>query len=196
MATAGGTGWTTSLGLMAGIRANEPAAWERFTQLYGALFDRWFYLAGVPTGEWADIRQEVFLAVAQGLPGYAHAPGRGAFRGWLRVVVRNKVADYRRARVPPPDPRAHNDRPAPDPLDEETAGEHGLLLLRRALDLLRTDFESATWRAFWLAAVEDRAAADVAADLGMTVNAVYLARGRILRRLREEFAGLLDDPPG
>ena len=40
--------------------------------------------------------------------------------------------------------------------------------------------------------VRDRPAADVAAELGISVNSVYLAKSRVLRRLREELAGLLD----
>ncbi len=61
----------------------------------------------------------------------------------------------------------------------------------RAADLVRRDVEETSWTAFWRVAVEGERPADVASDLGMSINAVYLARVRILARLREEFAGLI-----
>jgi RNA polymerase sigma-70 factor (ECF subfamily) len=66
------------------------------------------------------------------------------------------------------------------------------LLYRRALELMVRDFEPKTWKAFWGVVVEGRRAAEVAADLGMTENAVYLAKARVLARLREEFQDLID----
>jgi RNA polymerase sigma-70 factor (ECF subfamily) len=68
------------------------------------------------------------------------------------------------------------------------------LLLRQALRQLEPEFAEQTWRAFWRVVVDGREPARVAEELGLTANAVYLARGRILRRLREEFGGLLEEP--
>jgi len=62
----------------------------------------------------------------------------------------------------------------------------------RALELMRADFQPVTWQACWEFVVRDRPAAEVAAELGITINTVYLAKSRVLRRLREELAGLLD----
>ena len=57
---------------------------------------------------------------------------------------------------------------------------------------MQKEFQPATWKACWEFVVKDRPAAAVAAELGITINAVYLAKGRVLRRLREELVGLLD----
>ena len=65
-------------------------------------------------------------------------------------------------------------------------------LIRRATQLIRDDFEPHTWQSFWRLAVENHAARDIAAELGMTVDAVYQAKARVLRRLREELHGHLD----
>jgi len=65
-----------------------------------------------------------------------------------------------------------------------------LKLARRAVALMQTDFEERTWRAFWLAAVEHQPPASVAEQLGMSTAAVYMAKSRVLRRLREELDGL------
>ncbi|MBC7855236.1 MAG: hypothetical protein IAF94_17540 [Pirellulaceae bacterium] len=63
-------------------------------------------------------------------------------------------------------------------------------LIRRALELVRPEFADHTWQACMQTAVEGRRPADVAADLEMTVGAVYVARSRVLKRLRVELAGL------
>jgi RNA polymerase sigma-70 factor (ECF subfamily) len=60
------------------------------------------------------------------------------------------------------------------------------------LDLVRGEFENRTWEAFWRTAVEDRPARDVADELGMSVLAVYKAKSRVLRRLRQELGDLVD----
>jgi RNA polymerase sigma-70 factor (ECF subfamily) len=75
---------------------------------------------------------------------------------------------------------------------EETAARDTHTLLHRALELVRLDFEDRTWQAFWRVTVEGQAVADVARDLGMSRNAVYIARSRILQRLHEEFGDLID----
>jgi RNA polymerase sigma-70 factor (ECF subfamily) len=75
---------------------------------------------------------------------------------------------------------------------EGTAAGDKNTLLHRALELVRLEFEDRTWQAFWRVTVEGQAVVDVARDLGMSCNAVYIARSRILQRLHEEFGDLID----
>jgi DNA-directed RNA polymerase specialized sigma24 family protein len=83
--------------------------------------------------------------------------------------------------------------PEEAPLELEADEEHdSALIVRRAAELLQHEFEQRTWQAFWQAAMAERTAAEIAAELGMTTNAVYLAKSRVLRRLREELANMLD----
>ena len=65
------------------------------------------------------------------------------------------------------------------------------LAIQRALRLLQNEFEARTWQSFWRAAVDGLSTAEVAAEMGMTVSAVRMARSRILRRLREELGDLV-----
>jgi RNA polymerase sigma-70 factor (ECF subfamily) len=58
------------------------------------------------------------------------------------------------------------------------------------MGIMRGDFEERTWHAFWETAVEKRQAGDVAQTLGISLGAVYMAKSRVLRRLREELDGL------
>jgi RNA polymerase sigma-70 factor (ECF subfamily) len=70
-------------------------------------------------------------------------------------------------------------------------GRHVRVVYERCVGLMRSEFEERTWRAFWRVAIDDRPATEVAAELGMTPGAVYIAKSRVLKRLREEFGDLL-----
>ena len=80
----------------------------------------------------------------------------------------------------------------PDPIAEVDEAEYRQHLLTRAMQLMQADFQPATWKACWEVVVKDRAAAEVAAELGLSVGAVHAARFRILARLRQELKGMLD----
>lgn len=186
---------STSLSLMDGLRGNRAGSWERFVEFYGPLFDFWFHRSRVPESDWNDLRQEMLIAVHRGLPTFIHSPGRGSFRGWLRVIAKHMLIDRGRRQSPVIiDPVALMQQ-ADQAVSEHEVREEHRILYQQALDLIRTDFEAPTWRAFWLTAVEGKSAAQAATELGLTLNAVYLAKSRVLRRLREEFADFLDGQP-
>jgi RNA polymerase sigma-70 factor (ECF subfamily) len=81
---------------------------------------------------------------------------------------------------------------SPDDLSSISEAEFQRHIVVRAMELMKTEFQAVTWKACWEHVVCDRPAAEVAKELGMTVNAVYLAKSRVLRRLRQELAGMLD----
>jgi RNA polymerase sigma-70 factor (ECF subfamily) len=188
----------TSRSLLDRARANDPAAWDRVVRLYAPLVLHWCRGAGLGEDDAADVFQDVFGAVASHLGGFRREPAGGTFRGWLRTITRNKVRDHFRRRGREPAGTGGSEArsllaqvPETVRADEsEPAAESDLL--RRALELIRAEFEPRTWQAFWQTAVEGRAAADVGAELGMTPGAVRVAKSRVLQRLRAE----LGDPPG
>jgi RNA polymerase sigma-70 factor, ECF subfamily len=147
-----------------------------------------------------DLGQEVFFSVARGIAGFHHNRSGDTFRGWLHTITKNKIRDRIRDRVRR---ERHGDRagqagviwpevPAPeDPSSEETAQDNSMVV-QRAVEVISAEFEERSGKAFWRVAVDRQDPRDVARDLGMSVNAVYLAKSRILRRLREEFEGLID----
>jgi RNA polymerase sigma-70 factor (ECF subfamily) len=186
---------TTSITLLELLRTpGRPDAWPRFVRLYTPLLVRWANRLQVPPDDRPDLLQEVFLALYRALPAFRHGPGR-SFRAWAYTVALNKWREMRRKRVPVPlsgdDPRwgepGGNDHAA-----EFDEAEYRAVLVAQASRLVRAEFTEPTWRAFWATAVEGRQAAEVAGELGLTPNAVYLARSRVLARLRGELAGLLD----
>ena len=80
----------------------------------------------------------------------------------------------------------------PDHAQAFDEAEYRRHLVGQALELMQVEFQPATWQACWQCVVLERAPAAVAAELGITVNAVYLAKSRVLRRLHQELNGLLD----
>src|SRR5262245_20284723 len=191
----------TSLTLLERLRANEGDAWQVMVRLYTPLVYHWCARGGVRGADADDVLQEVFRAAAGNLGNFHRDRPGDSFRGWLRGVTRNQVLmHFRRAGR---QPQAHGgtaaflklqdvaDDTATEPADADPAVELDGLR-RRALELVRGEFEGRTWQAFWRTAIEGRSPVDVAADLGVTAAAVRMAKSRILRRLKEEFGELID----
>jgi RNA polymerase sigma-70 factor, ECF subfamily len=185
-----------SSSLLMRVRLSDQAAWERLVNVYSPLVYRWCKESGLQPADAADIGQQVFLAVARKVRDFRRDGDGGSFRGWLRAITRNRLCDYYRATM------TREERPggdaldqaadAPGDLDPASDQEEEALVYRRAVELMQVEFEERTWRAFWQMVVDGRRAGEVARDLDMSPNAVYLARSRVLRRLREEFADLMD----
>jgi RNA polymerase sigma-70 factor, ECF subfamily len=173
-------------------RPESGLAWVRFVELYTPLLCYWARQLGLQDADTADLVQEVFAVLLTELPRFEQRPGR-RFRGWLWTLLRNKWRQRRRRASGPPETVADvGELAGPDATEAVDEAEYRKYLVDRALQMMQSDFEPATWKACWECVVVGRPSADVAAELGLTVNAVKLARSRVLRRLREELAGLLD----
>jgi len=183
---------TTSVSLLQRLRRpNEPGAWERFVQLYTPLIYHWARRSGLQDSDAADLLQDVFVILLRKLPEFDYSRD-GSFRAWLRTVSMNVWRTRLRRRSVPTDPGVSPDGvAAPDGVAELAEAEYREHLVRRALELLRTDFEPTTWRAFWECVVNDRPTAEVAAESGLSAGAVRTAKCRVLARLRQELDGLL-----
>jgi RNA polymerase sigma-70 factor, ECF subfamily len=188
---------STSLSMLERVRQNDAEAWRRFCHIYGPLIYRWARVAGLQDSDAADVGQEVLRTVFHKLDVFDTRQAGATLRGWLRVITRNKVGDLQRGKAAHHQPiggtsawqlreqipsveRSSLDLPLPD---------EDQLVLHRTLESLRQEFETRTWRAFWLATVDDLPATDIAEQLGMTATAVRQAKFRVLRRLRIELAG-------
>jgi RNA polymerase sigma-70 factor (ECF subfamily) len=195
----------TSVSLLVRARASDDAAWRQIVQLYGPLVHRWCKRSGLDDNDLADVFQESFRAVSKNLHGFAPNKSVGAFRSWLRTIVRTKIADHFRRRTQQAcgqggtaaqihlaemaDP-LHDGRF--DESEAEVASDHALVV-RQAMELIKPQFTAQNWNAFWQVAVEGRSAVEVAEQLGVNAQAVRQANYRIRRRLREILEGLLDD---
>jgi RNA polymerase sigma-70 factor (ECF subfamily) len=168
---------------------NPRAAWERFVHLYTPLLYYWSRQIGCKPGEDDDLVQEVSAILVQQLPEFDYNPSR-SFRGWLRTIATNCWRTLQRKRHPDAEPLP--EVAIPDPAADWWEQEHREQLVRRALTLMQSDFPGKTWQACWYVVVDGRTAADVAAELGMTVGAVHAARFRVLERLRNELRGMIE----
>jgi RNA polymerase sigma-70 factor (ECF subfamily) len=184
----------TSLSLLERAKAQEPAAWERLMSLYAPLVDRWSVKAGLQDADAADVRQEVFLAVNRKIVDFHRDQAGDTFRGWLHRITQRKLSDHwRKTRGGPVTAGADPQEPLRQlPAQTDDAPEETQILYRRALELLRRDFEERTWQAFWRVVIDGQRPRDVALEMNMTANAVSLAKARVLARLREEFAGVIE----
>src|SRR5262249_40595902 len=132
--------------------------------------------------------------LVQKMPEFAYDRHK-SFRGWLRTVTLNTWRDNRRRRGRKPlngNAEALDGMVGPDNGDAFWETEYRKHLIDRSLDVMRTEFQPTTWKACWEFVVEGRPAAEVAAEFGITENAVYIAKLRVLRRLRSELEGLMD----
>jgi len=184
-------------------RARNDEAWEQIVMLYSPLVYRWCRRRGVAEADVLDIAQEVFRSVYASLDSFERARAGQSFRAWLKTITANKITDqYRRKTRQPSAPGGTEanlllEQTPADP-DEQTDKEaedqsERILVLRRCLDLVKAEFEPRTWDAFWKVVIDEGEPAKVAASLGMTRNAVYLAKSRVLSRLTEMFDQLVED---
>jgi RNA polymerase sigma-70 factor, ECF subfamily len=189
----------TSASLLERLRTAGPGAadWRRLYDLYLPLIRAWLAQAGLATDA-DDLAQEVLVVVVRELPTFRRQRD-GSFRTWLRRVTVNRVRSWRQARARRPvagfDPTDQFLAQLEDPASELSVQwdqDHDRHVFDKLLAAVRTGCEPATWEAFQLFAIEGRPAAEVAARTGLTENAVMLAKSRLLRRLRQEAAGLID----
>lgn len=190
----------TRQSLLLRARAGETNAWKDLTDLYRPLILAWLNRQGVPAGDLEDLSQEVLLSVVKHLPSFQHSGHRGAFRTWLRTIVCSRTADYWRALHGGMQAQGGSSATAalqqiadPDSeLNRQWDEEHDRYVLDCLLDLVEEEFEPITLQAFRRLALDGVRGAEAAHELGLSVAAVYVAKSRVLARIRQEAEGLID----
>jgi RNA polymerase sigma-70 factor (ECF subfamily) len=177
--------------LLERVKVQDAEAWRRLVQIYGPLVYGWCRRWELQADDVADIFQEVFQAVAAQIGGFRKDRPGDTFRGWLWGVTRHKIADHFRRLGKQPVAAGGSDAQQrllelPQPPDDDSAA--GASPVQRVLPLIQGEFEPRTWQMFWRTAVEGHAPRDVAAEMGVTPDAVRMAKSRVLRRLRQELA--------
>ena len=168
---------TTSVSLLRRLqKPDENAAWDRFVELYTPMVHGWIRRQGLSEADADDLTQDVVTVMVQKLPEFEYSPEK-SFRGWLRTVAINKTRDFFRRQstrkevgeVPHAEPVIE-----PEHLEFIEAAEYRAQLVGRALRIMKADFQPATWQACWQSLCEERPAEEIAADLSISVNAVYI----------------------
>lgn len=189
--------------LLVRLRDRDEQAWHDFDFLYGPLIESWCAGAGVTDDVIHDIRQEVLRAVAQHISTFRRDRTGDTFRGWLWQITRNKIRDHWRVERRRPQAQGGTEfhqrlLQLPDVLlssspPTSVAEERGII--HRALQLVRSEVAAHTFEAFRLVVIEEVPAPDVAKRLGMTTGAVYVAKSRVLKRIRELLGELWEEGP-
>lgn len=168
----------------------DAAAWERWMVLYRPILGRWLRRTDLQRADVDNVIQEVLLTVLRELPRFQHNGHAGAFRKWLQWIVRHRVRDF--LRKPKPVAGGSWERVLADLESPQSAmsrwweREHDLFVLRRLLDLLESEFEPTTWKAFCLQVLDNEPTAKVAEELHITENAARIAKCRVMQRLKQE----------
>jgi RNA polymerase sigma-70 factor (ECF subfamily) len=186
--------------LLLRAQAGEANAWKDLTDLYRPLIIAWLNRQGVPAGDLEDLSQDVLLSVVKNLPTFEHSGHLGAFRSWLRTIVCSRTSDYWRAGGASNKASGGSGAAAvlqqiadPDSdLNRQWDEEHDRFVLGCLLDQVEEEFEPVTLRAFRRLALDGASGAEVAEELGLSVSAVYVAKSRVLQRIRQEAEGLID----
>ena len=190
-----------SSSLLDRLKADSPEAWRRLAHLFGPLVYQWCRHNRLQPADANDVGQDVFRAVALKIGRFRRDRPGDTFRGWLWTITKHKIADHWRHCQGLPMARGGSsvqlwfaDLPdgESEGLDQPSGSETPSSLYQRALELVQDDFELRTWKAFWRVVVDGCLPADVADELNVSANSVYLAKSRVLRRLHEELGDLFN----
>jgi RNA polymerase sigma-70 factor (ECF subfamily) len=188
---------------------NNEEAWRTFLGAYNPLIFRWCRRVGLNSTDAEDVSAAVLCKLAQALRNFSYDPAH-RFRGWLKTVVENAVRNYWRELEHRPGARGNGDSAVQHKLEQLQTPAEIEDLVRELDDSLSGEVQRAqqiaarvrervkpvTWDAFWRTAIEERPAAEVAAQLGLTVTSVYVAKNRVGKLLRVEAAKLQALAPG
>lgn len=191
---------STSHSLLEQVKAGPTGlAWTRWHAIYEPLVRGWLVRHHLIDSDRDDVVQDVFTVVVRRLPEFHHNGRAGAFRLWLKTITINCLRETWKRRKD--HPRQATASSALDEWADPTSTmsqmwnrEHDRHLVQKLLAMLEPEFGKDIWRAFHKVVVEGVSAGEASKELGVSLNAIYIAKSRVLTRLRHEAAGLVDDP--
>ena len=209
----GDSRFQTTPSLIDDLSQQDPQRWRTFILLYGPMMRDWMRKAGVKDEtEKDDIEQEVLRSVVSSIHSFKFGSGQGSFRGWLRTILRRRVADWMRSKklekdehgrwvgglvfsdeaieaqaLKEEEDRLRDEGWAIDDLEEDKR------LKIRALEMIRSEFEDRTYQMFWSATADGRSTAEIAEDFKVSPAAVRMAKSRVLTRLKQLLPDMQSD---
>jgi RNA polymerase sigma-70 factor (ECF subfamily) len=183
----------TRASLLVQLRSgSNHVAWQEFVKLYGPVIYGFARKRGLQDADAADLMQDVLRSVSGAIGRLDYDRKQGTFRGWLFTITRNKVFNFLSARRLRPqatgDTNTHQllgSQPDGQDVSEAWEMEYQRRLASLAMEQIKGEFQENTWKAFWLTAVEGASAAEVSKQVGLSAGAIYVAKSRVLARLKE-----------
>jgi len=167
-------------------------AWARFVEIYGPLFYGFVRKRGLQDADAVDLVQDVLRSVAGAISRLEYDPARGKFRAWLFTIVKNRLRNTLKVQARRESGSGDSavaeqiaNEPAPDDWQVQWEADHQRRLFGWASEQVQAEVEDRTWQAFRKTAVDGSSGKEVARELNMSVAAVYLAKSRVMARLKE-----------
>ena len=188
---------SVSTSILERAKLGDQDAFRMITELYAGLVYHWIRKSGLSPENAQDTSQEVFISVSHNLKEFQRTKAGQSFRAWIRVITRRKIADHFR-RNKGVETAIGGDNKLDDFATIEENEEHEeikhdrAIVYKKALQFIKGEFADKDCKAFLMLVVDESPAKDVAQSLGMSVNSVYIAKSRILKRLLDKFEVLID----
>lgn len=182
----------TSLSLLGRAKENDQDAWRQVVHLYGPLVEKWCHRFNLNAEDTADVFQDTFSTVSRHIVDFSPRRSAASFRSWLKTIVRTRAIDHLRKKARHVDASGGTAAQmmfaeTPDPLAEENEDEDqadDALIVHRAMELIKGEFDPRNWAAFEQVALKGRSATEVADEIGVSAQTIRQANYRIRRRLR------------
>lgn len=187
--------FSTSPTLLGRLRSGPTdESWSEFVDRYAPTVFSWAWQSGLQESDAADVTQEVLLKLLNQMRTFEYQPSRGSFRGWLKTVTVNAARDFGRKIQRRPSGSAGlsgvQDPRMWDELARRMEEEYQRDLLQQSSLLVQPRVAETTWKAYQMTAIENQPAVDVAKKLGIRIGEVYVAKSRVIKRIREAVAEL------
>jgi RNA polymerase sigma-70 factor, ECF subfamily len=175
-------------------KLGDQEGWTRFVKIYTPLCFEFARRLGIPESEQPDVVQEMMVRVLRGIGSFERRSD-GSFRGWLFRLLKNAWIDWLRRNAPSlqvADKQVFEASQA-DPLKLIAEQEYRQYMLRRVHELVLAEFPTSNQVVFQHVVIDQHPPEEVAKTLGVSLNAIYLIRSRMLRRIRDALVDLVDD---
>lgn len=191
----------TSISLLEILKqGDDHEAWQQMLVIYQPLIQKWLGRFGAPTSELPDLSQSILTVIVSKLPEFQHQGRTGSFRSWVKSITRNCLLEFWRAKKLHPIATGKSSfQEEINQLADDTSDlsaiwnqEYDQYVLASLLKQIRGEFKPSTWKAFQLVAIDGMAAKDAAEQLEVSLNSVFIAKSRVLARLRNAGKDLID----
>jgi len=183
----------TSESLIAQVKdLGDGASWTEFVGIYQPVILRMARRRGLQQADGLDVVQQVFVSVAKSIEDWSPVAGGPPFRAWLATIARNAITNALTRR---PHDRAVGGSSVVDQLHalpsveatrSELLREAQLQIVLWVAEHIRHEFSDEVWLSFQRTAIGGESVAEVARSLNRSTGAIYVARYRVIARLKEK----------